>query len=152
MKRATFAPAPLAVLVLGFGGCDDSPTSLHGDAAFQVGHALLDDEVDVVLRAEADVFEPGADVTVVLEHRAGEQVGYNLCFHAIERRSGDEWVTQESLRLCTADLRLLEAGETARFDTILPAAAGDYRFRTALWLMERDERRDQVSEPFQVES
>ena len=149
----------LGLAVLAFLGltvaCDDSVTGPPSvdDEDLQPGFALLGAEWDLSLRAEAPTFEPGGEVTLVLENGTQSEVGYNLCFHGIEERSGDEWELLEASRVCTTVLHILGAGSTTHYETTLPESLepGEYRFRAALHLLDEGEFGDQVSEPFHVE-
>lgn len=149
-SRVTFV-AVLSFLVAA--GCQESISGPAEGFDLQPGYALLSGEADVTLRVEADAFAPGAPVTLVLENESGEQVGFNLCFNALERRTGGSWVLELDPRVCTAHLNLLGTGGTAEYETALPSdlAPGEYRFRIALWLMGREEPRDQVSGSFHVD-
>ncbi len=149
----------LGLAVLAFVGlaaaCDDSiagPPSVD-DEDLRPGFALLGEEWDLSLRAEAPAFEPGGKVTLALENGTQSDVGYNLCFHGIEERSGDEWHLLEASRVCTTVLHILGPGDTVHYDTTLPESLepGEYRFRAALHLLDEGDFRDQVTEPFRVE-
>lgn len=142
-------------LVLVVAGCHQSTAGpgLDQDVALQPGNALLANEADLTLLAEADSFEPGAEVALTLVHHAGEQVGFNLCSHALERRNGDDWTMLEFFRICTAHLNLLSPGETAEYEAALPSglSSGEYRFRIALYLVDGEDQRDLVSNSFEVQ-
>lgn len=150
--RAASSLATILTFLAAAAGCQDSISEPSEEgAALQPGHALLGAATDVRLSVEASAFAPGAPVTLVLENRSAEQIGFNLCFHAIERRSGAEWVPQPDSRICTTHLNLLDPGATARHDAELPALAdGEYRFRVALHLMGQQQHRDQVSDSFTI--
>lgn len=105
------------------------------------------------LRAEADAFLPGGEVRLVLENAAGDVLGYNLCTHALERSDGGQWNALATPRACTMELRLLDPGVEASYDTILPEEleAGEYRFRIAVNFMDAERYRDLVSAAFHLE-
>lgn len=158
MKTTTsWARILILPILLAAAACDDDPTS-PGEPppeALEPGHALLDGEAMVSLTVEADAFQPGAEATLILENGGGETVGFNLCFHELERRIEESWETvePEEGRVCTMELNMLDPGGEARFDLTLPPylEAGEYRFRVALQLMDQEKSRDQVSGPFQIE-
>ncbi len=118
---------------------------------FRLGNALASGG-EVTLRAEAESWTAGAPVALILENNGAETVGFNLCVHAVERRSGDQWEMLDDERACTLQLFLLSSGESHRYDTHLHSAlsAGEYRFRTILFRLEQDDVRDVVSASFQV--
>jgi hypothetical protein len=101
----------------------------------------------------APAFEPGGEVTLTLENGTQADVGYNLCFHGIEERSGDTWDLVPLSHICTTVLHILGPGDTVHNETTLPESLepGEYRFRAALHLLGAGEFRDQVSEAFHVE-
>lgn len=153
IRRAIVPFVALALVVVP--ACDESPTDPPGDGFDpEASYALLESDADVRLSAEAEAFAPGAEVTLTLENRSGEALGYNLCFHGLERFGDEGWSSAgDNLRICTAVLHVLESGVTATYPAILPASLGPglYRFRTSVHLMERGEARDQVTEAFEVE-
>lgn len=141
---------PLLVLAA---ACSESTTEPPAEGgALQPGYALLGDNADVQLSVEADAFAAGAPITLVLQNHSSGEIGFNLCFHAIERRTGDTWTAEADDRICTTHLDLLAPGGSHRYDTALPSAlaAGEYRFRVALELMGQQTRRDQVSGAFTI--
>jgi hypothetical protein len=157
MMKGRVRTLPLAAAALFVAAaCSDTTTGINdGDVGdLEPGHALLAQGADVTLTAQADDFAPGAQVTLVLENGSQSRIGYNMCFHALEKRSGDSWAFAEEMedRICTLILHILEAGESAQYPTSLPEGlpAGEYRFRIALHLMDAEEHRDQVSQSFQV--
>lgn len=134
-------------------GCEGSASGPDlGPGGLEVGNALLGGEAGVVLETDADVYAPGGSMTLTLENQGDEPVGYNLCVHGLERRSGDAWTSVESERVCTAHLEMLEPGQSAAYGTTVPAdlASGEYRVRIPLYLPDREEQRDVVSAAFQV--
>lgn len=154
-KRArTLGLAVVALLAAGAAGCDDSVTGPgeYDASDLSPGYALMSQEAGVTLTAQAEAFQPGGDVLLVLENHASGTLGFNLCFHGLERLEGGEWVETGAYadRVCTLILHMLQPGETAQQVTELPEnlSAGEYRFRVALHLMDEGEFRDQVSQPF----
>lgn len=140
-------------LLLALAGCESSTSGPElGPDGLEVGNALLGSEAGVVLGTDADAYAPGGSMTLALENQGSERVGYNLCVHGLERRSGDAWTPVESERVCTAHLETLEPGQTAAYGTTVPAdlASGEYRVRVPLYLPDREEQRDVVSGTFQV--
>lgn len=96
--------------------------------------------IDPSLRAEtlSDVVAPGAAVGVRLINGGPTEYGYNLCGRSVERLSGDAWVElPPDLRICTAHLDHLEAGETDQGFADVRADAGPatYRFVFRLFVM-----------------
>ncbi len=136
-------------------GCEDSVAGppAGDDLTLEPGHAAVATETDVHLRTEAGALEPGGTVTLFLDNESGEQVGFNLCFHAIERRSGEDWTMLPDGRICTTQLHLLDSGGTAQYEATIPEdlEAGEYRFRVSVHLMESEVHRDLVSGGFMVE-
>ena len=65
----------------------------------------------------------------------------------MERRVGNAWEAVPSDRICTMELRTLQAGSTTTYRTTLPpgTTAGDYRFITNVELMESGQRRGVTS-------
>lgn len=142
------------LLVVATAGCGESTSGPEpGEVHLGAGNALLGSEADVRLRLEPEAFAAGAPVTLILKHRGGEPVGYNLCTRRLERRTAEEWVSIDVLRLCTAHLDRLEAGGTVARERTLPEglAGGVYRMRLPLWLFESEAQRDIVSDTFRVE-
>lgn len=154
MKPAAAMFLLAALPFLAATACTDpvSDPLTEGDPDLQVGNTLLDSQSEVTLRAEGGPFVAGGPVTLVLQNGSSEQLGHNLCFHGLERRSGSSWELLPDGRVCTAHLNVLAAGATASYQASLPAGlqAGEYRFRVALYLMEGQDTRDQVSQVIQV--
>lgn len=142
------------LLVVAATGCSESASGPDpDDVHLGTGNALLGSEADVRLRIEADAFEAGAPVTLILEHHGGQRVGYNLCTRRLERRTDEGWASVDVLRLCTAHLDLLEAGGTVVRERELSEGlvGGTYRMRLPLYLFESEVQRDVVTESFRVE-
>lgn len=89
----------------------------------------------VTIELDRASYEAGATVTLRLTNRSGASLGYNACTRTVERRDGAQWVAvPEPERICTRELRLLGAGETATEQTDLPRPlpAGEYRLVVSL--------------------
>lgn len=148
VPRRWIAPFILLLSFVSASGCQD-PVSPEPGGGPHPGYALAGNDVDVTLGVEAEAFEPGEPATLVLENVSGEAVGYNLCFHTLERRDDDEWVMLEFLRMCTAHLDTLVPGANDTYETLLEfPSPGKYRFRIAVLLMDRGVYRDLVSDSF----
>lgn len=158
MKRTrTASLALVAFLAAGTAACDDTVTGPgeHDASDLEPGYALMSQEAGVTLQAQAEAFQRGGDVLLVLENHSAGTLGFNLCFHGLERLEGGGWIETGAYadRICTLVLHMLEPGETAQQVTELPAnlPSGEYRFRVALNLMDEGEFRDQVSQPFTLD-
>lgn len=154
LHRTSLSVASVLATLLLIGACDDSPTTAP-DESFDPdeSYAVLSSSDDVSLRVDADSFEPGATVSLTLRNESGEAVGYNLCFHDLERLEGDDWARVAGAgQICTAVLYTLEDGRSATYSASLPSTLGEgaYRFRTSVHFVERGESRDAVTAPFEV--
>lgn len=142
------------LLVMNTLGCSTSITDTVPRSADDLGpgYTLMQDGSGLVLRAEAERYAGGEPVSLVLDNETGDNVGYNLCFHGIERRTGTAWTLLNDPRTCITILYYLESGDSASFESVLPnpLAPGEYRFRIAVYLLNGNEYRDLVSEPFHV--
>lgn len=127
----------LALSVLG--GC--SPPVQNGGASS-----------DVELGVEPDVIEAGGTVELVLGNESSGEIGYNLCTSVIERRTEGGWDGVPSDRVCTMELRILPAGEIARYPYELPAGLGpgEYRFLANVEMMDAGGRRSVWSEAITI--
>jgi len=93
-------------------------------------------ETNVTYTTEASTYDAESDVELVLQNDSDRSVQYNLCSSTLERRRGGEWGDADVTGIvCTAVLKEIPGGKTARFDyplsdleSTLPA--GTYRFRT----------------------
>lgn len=152
-RTRRFRWTALSFLILAAGCTLEPPTPGGFESPLHVGYALLGEDAGITLTADAESFEPGAPMTLVLENDAGEPVGFNLCGHALERRAGESWELLHSGNVCTLQLNALESGEAFEYQTALPEGLepGEYRARAGLHLLDSDERRDQVSNTFRVE-
>lgn len=154
MRSSVWSRLSVLTLVAVLAACSESSTEPPAgeDFDFQVGNALLASGAGVTLRAEAAQWSPGAPVTLTLENNSSSTVGFNLCFHALERRNGEGWSLMQDARVCTAHLDTAGAGASHSHQTHLPQTlpAGEYRFRVALYLASENASRDVASSPFQV--
>jgi hypothetical protein len=152
LRNLALLSVPLTIMI---SACDGSPSNPPGyphGGDLQPGYSLLSEGSGIALVAEADAFEPGEPVLLKLENHSSENIGFNLCFHALEHRVDDQWVLDPSMATCTMHLDVAGPGQTAEYPTTLSSEleAGEYRFRIALYLMDQDELRDQVSDGFVV--
>lgn len=136
MPRATalFCHAIAAVLLLG--GCAEAgDIDLDGVGA----EPLRGSETPSGLEfAVADTVRAGRDtIRLVLTNESSDPLGHNLCYADLERREGGRWSavrrTPEA-SVCTAELRILEAGyatyaDQPVYEFIQP---GLYRFRASV--------------------
>lgn len=119
-----------ALVVLGLVLCACGPSMQGGGSG------------DIRLAAAATA--AGDSIELTLTNRSAQEIGYNLCTTAIERRVGDDWQPVRTDRVCTMELRTLQPGAEATYRTTLPpgTTAGDYRFHTTVHLLSAEERRD----------
>jgi hypothetical protein len=71
-RRVSATALPFAFTLLVLTAICQDPIANGGigeEIELQPGHALLDPGIDIELRAEAPLFEPGSGVTLVLENR-----------------------------------------------------------------------------------
>jgi hypothetical protein len=96
----------------------------------------------------------GDSIVLTLANRSAQSVGYNLCVTAVERRNGDTWQNVPVDRVCTKELRTLDAGDQTTYTTTLPAgaAAGDYRFATSVQIPLSGEQQTVTSNVVRVAS
>jgi hypothetical protein len=90
---------------------------------------------NVDLSVGREQYDPGDAILLTLANHSPNQVGYNLCSAALERRvGGGEWheAPQRLIDACTMELRTLVPNETVTYRHSLPSAlpAGQYRVRT----------------------
>lgn len=106
------------------------------------------------LTTDRESYPAGATATLRLANQNQHALGYNLCTSTLERRAGGEWRTAEGedQRVCTMELRILEAGGTATYSYLLAATLpeGEYRFRTSLEHMGNGTRETATSNTFRV--
>ena len=91
-------------------------------------------ERQVVTGVEAGLdrssYRAGDLITVTLANNTSRSYGYNLCGRTYEKRTGNDWTAMPpELRLCTANLLLLPAGEARSGQADIPTdfTAGTYR-------------------------
>lgn len=108
---------------------------------------------DVRLSVAPDRAAPGDSVTLTLDNRSTEQVGYNLCSSGLQRQAVDAWEPMPSDVACTMELRTLDAGQQTTYRTGLPAdlASGRYRYVANIEAMESGGRYAIASEAFRVD-
>lgn len=104
---------------------------------------------EVVLSAAPGRTTAGGTMTLTLRNDSREQIGYNLCSSAIETSGGRPVPTD---RICTMELRLLEAGRSANYSYELPEqlADGTYRFLAQVEWMGSNRRSGVRSNSFEV--
>lgn len=106
------------------------------------------------LTTDRQSYAAGATGSLRLSNRYPHALGYNLCHSVLERRVGDQWRTAEGedQRVCTMELRILEAAGTASYSFALASSlpAGEYRFRTQVENMSTGAREPLVSNTFRV--
>ncbi|HSJ24724.1 MAG TPA: hypothetical protein VK929_08665 [Longimicrobiales bacterium] len=120
--------APLAVFfiaaVAGMVACAPYPADGAGDGAF------------AELTVTPDRLRAGDSLELTLTNRSEQQLGYNLCTSAIERRTAaGEWEVHPVplAEVCTMELRVLDPGASDTFRHNLPALQpGTYRFRAGV--------------------
>jgi hypothetical protein len=107
-----------------------------------------------VLSVEPATASPGDSVTLVLTNRSVGAIGYNLCTSALERRSGGGWSPVPSGRVCTMELRTLQAGVEVRYGMPLPSGLepGEYRIGSSFEALDAGVMERVVSEAFRVRS
>jgi len=89
----------------------------------------------VTFTTEQDGYALGSTVTATLANSSDEAVGYNLCFSALERRQGDDWVFAGPSIVCQAIGLQLKPGEESRYsvtlvDSLNLPSSGTYRITT----------------------
>lgn len=85
-----------------------------------------------MLSSDRSSYSPGASAVIRLRNTTSGPLGYNLCHTTLERSVGTDWRRVDEDRVCTMELRILQAGATATYEHRLPAnlTAGEYRYRT----------------------
>lgn len=103
----------------------------------------------ITLSASPESLSPGATVTLRLANGSRGQVGYNLCTSALETAAGAAVRTD---RVCTMELRTLEAGQSATYGYELPAGLepGSYRFSSGVEWMAAGNRTNVTSNSIRV--
>lgn len=83
---------------------------------------------------EPRIAAPGATVTLVLHNATAHQAGYNLCSSSLDQLQSGIWRPVPQTSACTRELRVLGAGQQARYQKQLPTtlATGTYRFATGV--------------------
>jgi hypothetical protein len=108
------------------------------------------DSEEVELRVEAAAARDS--VRLVLSNDSNEEVGFNLCTSALERRTGAAWEPVAEDRVCTMELRLLPVGREAAYTLGIPAGLtpGVYRYRAGIEMMASGAAASVVSDGFEV--
>lgn len=108
---------------------------------------------DVRLSVAPELAAPGDSVTLTLDNRSSEQVGYNLCASGLQRQMADAWETMPSDVACTMELRSLAAGQQTTYRTGLPATleSGRYRYVTSIEALDSGGRYAITSQSFRVD-
>ena len=85
-------------------------------------------------------YQPGDSVMLRLENTTDHIIGYNLCTATLEVKRDDKWVSQPSLRICTAALFPLQPQESTGEHYPLDAslASGTCRFALKIYSLEID--------------
>lgn len=106
----------------------------------------------ISLSAQPQALAAGETITLTLRNDSPGDVGYNLCSSTLEQRVGEGWQPVATDRVCTMELRTLAPGQVATYPMELPAAAtaGEYRYVTAVELMEMGTRGGVQSEVFRI--
>lgn len=114
--------------------------------------ATLRSEVLVATTIEQVRYRPGTTVTVQLENRSSEPLGYNACSWTLEHHGDIGWqaAPHEDERMCTMELRPLAPEQSARAEFSLSEGlpAGRYRLRVTVHRMEAGERLVRRTAPF----
>lgn len=103
----------------------------------------------VELSVSPEETKANSSVTLTLRNGSDGQVGYNLCASALQTAEGREVPTN---RVCTMELRTLEAGSTTTSSFRLPVnmLEGSYRFATQVHPMGSGEAATVRSNAFAV--
>lgn len=87
----------------------------------------------VKLTLDRSSYRAGAQVRLTLANATNRSFGYNACTRAIEQQRDGVWVPfPEPDRVCTMELRLLEANAKVAEQTELPASIPRGTYRLAL--------------------
>lgn len=152
--RTRLAPAVFALALLP-AACSDSATQPAGEPSpegLQPGHPILASSAGIAFEVQGENLAPGSSATLRLANGQSSPIGYNLCFHDLERRQGPDWAPLALGRICTMELRTLDAGAEITYPVTLPETlnAGEYRYRAAAYLFGQNVFRDVVTGSFQV--
>lgn len=107
---------------------------------------------DVSLAIEPGAAAPGDSITLTLTNGTAAPIGYNLCTTGFERQEGSGWEAVPADRICTMELRTLEAGQQTRYRSTLPTSLppGEYRAFTTVERLDHNTRDGIRSESFRV--
>lgn len=139
--------------------CNCAAPPANGGAAGQPGSDVT---TPVTVTVERATYAPGSEVTLRIANRSDQRFGYNACTRTVERESGASWVmVPEPDRVCTMELRILEARSTVTARTELPRSLDQGRYRLLLSLLRepdapaapggQPDRLTVASNPFRVE-
>lgn len=106
----------------------------------------------ISLSLQPQAVAAGETITLTLRNDSSADVGYNLCSSTLEQRVGDAWQPVATDRVCTMELRTLPPGQVTTYPMEIPAqaAAGEYRYVTAVELMEMGTRGGVQSDGFRI--
>lgn len=107
---------------------------------------------DVMFTVEPTTVAAGDSILLGLDNGTAEQIGYNLCASSLERQTQEGWALLTTEVVCTMELRLLEPGQAGSYPMWLPAGLtpGEYRYRTTIHVMQRNETHQVTSNTFRV--
>ena len=130
---------PLAklVLVMALAGCQSPGGGYDERAGYEQWGRRHVPAPEEMISTDADAYGAGATISVRLTNRTVRTVSYNLCRSQLQRRdNNNEWVAARSSlgEACTAELRGLSPGQSARFSFPVPGSmrSAPYRIRTEL--------------------
>ena len=101
-----------------------------GSTSVAAGGNASDAQRHVALQLDRTRYAAGATVNLRIVNHDDVGYGFSACQRVVERRRGGAWeAVPEEGRMCTMQLQLLGARQTAMASTELPQplAAGDYR-------------------------
>ena len=109
---------------------------------------------DVVYQADRKAYTPADSVVTSLVNTSDDDVGYNLCLTALEKRSGGSWtrVARNPEQPCILPLYILRPGESATYREAASRfpGPGTYRLRTDVETPVPGPRMEVVTDPFTV--
>lgn len=138
MRKMTQLTGALALALLGVAcqsmpeGGDAPSADLPRDSAAGVPAGVTG---SVRLTLDRSSYRAGSPVTLQLANQTSRTFGYNPCTRTIERLRDGAWTLYpEPDRICTMELRLLEASGSIATQTELPPgiSRGTYRMSIAL--------------------
>lgn len=105
------------------------------------------------LLTDRQSYEQGETVIITLRNTFSERIGYNLCLVTLQLRARGEWQTTPHLgenEACTMELRTMPAGSSAEGQLTLPRDLEPGTYRITHEVEIGDERRNVISESFEV--